>query len=75
MQYVILYAFGTHSVFADPPVIGAINLLFSFSYVYEEVAGSQMVGVHVIGEKRDSTSQTMISPVQLKPELKTKLVR
>uniref|UniRef100_A0A453AIE1 Uncharacterized protein n=1 Tax=Aegilops tauschii subsp. strangulata TaxID=200361 RepID=A0A453AIE1_AEGTS len=40
-----------------------------------KVAGSQMAGVHVIGEKRDSTSQTMISPAQLKPELRTKLVR
>lgn len=34
-----------------------------------------MVGVHVIDEKKDLTSQTMISPVQLKPELRTKLVR
>lgn len=61
-------------LFADPLVLGAINLFF-FSSVYEEVAGSQMVGVHVIDEKRDSTSQTMISPAQLKPELRTKLVR
>jgi hypothetical protein len=34
-----------------------------------------MVGVHVIDEKKDLTSQTMISPAQLKPELRTKLVR
>lgn len=34
-----------------------------------------MLGVHLIDEKKDLTSQTMISPVQLKPELRTKLVR
>jgi hypothetical protein len=43
--------------------------------VYKEVAGTQMLGVHLIDEKKDLTSQTMISPVQLKPELRTKLVR
>lgn len=40
-----------------------------------KVAGSQMVGVHAIDERKDLTSQTMISLVQLKPEPRTKLVR
>jgi hypothetical protein len=39
------------------------------------VADSQMVGAHVIGERKGLTNQTMIFLAQLKPELRTRLVR
>jgi len=39
------------------------------------VAGSQMVGAHVIDERKGLTNLTMISPAQLKPELRTRLAR
>jgi len=39
------------------------------------VAGSQMVGAHVIEERKGLTNQTMTFPAQLKPELRTRLAR
>lgn len=46
-----------------------------FRFVFKEVAGSQMVGAHVIDERKDLTNQTMIFLAQLKPELRTRLAR
>lgn len=40
-----------------------------------KVVGFLTVGVRVIDERKDLTNQTMIFPAQLKPELRTKLVR
>jgi hypothetical protein len=43
--------------------------------VFKEVADSYTVGVHVIDGKKYLTNQAMISPAQLKPKVRTKLVR
>jgi hypothetical protein len=61
-------------LFADQQPVVLLTCFF-FSCPLKEVAGSQMLGVHVIDEKKDLTMQTMISPAQLKLELRTKLVR